>query len=272
MKIKGFFAIILTLILNGCKKNEATIPVPYDLIIEGGIYTNSKRQYIRLSKPISRYEKNLPTVKNAIVIINDGENDIYFKETEKPGIYSGIVENNKNFFEPYTLTVEYDNKRYTAVDTLTPVYPIDLNYIPASAMMVDNQVRLNVPKHNFGTLWSQQWLILPEGELMAEEHLSKNYPFSYSHSYGTPNALHPLTQKGRVLNLAPNSLVNIYKFSLSAEYSAYLYRLFQETDWKGILSAAPGNIKGNISGNANGFFYTTDVEMQTRSVNSLIGK
>ncbi|MBC8986812.1 DUF4249 family protein [Pedobacter sp. N36a] len=273
MGIKFFLSIIFTVLLFGsCKKKEPAEVTTFDLIVEGGINTYNTRQYIRLSKPVSFYGENVSTVGNAIVKVNDGKNDIYFKETSSTGIYSGIVEHNKNYYGAYKLTIEYNNRQYTAVDTLKPVFPIDSNYIPASVAVMKDVLRMNIQKHTFGTSIPQQWLILTKGEMWSEEKLGENLPFSYSHVFGTPNALHPLIQQARIIDMGINDSVNIYKFSLSDPYSAYLYRLFQETDWKGLLSTVPGNVKGNISGNANGFFYATDVEMQTRPVKSLVNK
>ena len=271
MDIKSAFSVILiSIIFLGCKKDGPPAPIPYDLIVEGGISTYKTRQYIRLSKPITFDLEKVQTVNNAKVVVNDGTNDIVFKEISTTGIYSGVVEHNKNFGATYTLTVEYDKKQYTASDILIPVYPIDENYIPVTVTTKQGGLRLTIPKHTFGTSSAQQWLILTQDKTWSQEKFKESYPFSYSHVFGTPNALNPLTQQARIIDLGINDNVNIYKFSLSDAYSTFLYNIFQETDWKGLLSSVPGNVKGNISGNANGFFYATDVEMQTRSLKSLM--
>ncbi|NII83219.1 DUF4249 family protein [Pedobacter sp. SG908] len=255
----------------GCKKDEPVAKIPYDLTIEGGISTYTTWQFIRLTKPATLDQDNVTPVSNATVSINDGQNDIPFKEISSTGIYSGEVVQNKNFFKGYTLTVIYNNKKYMATDTLQPVLPIDASYVPAVVTSRNGGYRLTIPKHTFSTSVAQKWLILVQGKTWTENKFDESFPFSYSHVFGTPNALHPLTQEARVLDLGINDSVNIYKFSLSEAYSTYLYNLFQETDWKGLLSSVPGDVKGNISGNASGFFYATDVEMQQRTLKTLAG-
>jgi hypothetical protein len=48
----GLSILALLLLLMGCKKQEDPFISPmYDLIVEGGINTYSKHQYIRLKKP-----------------------------------------------------------------------------------------------------------------------------------------------------------------------------------------------------------------------------
>ncbi|SHF79061.1 DUF4249 domain-containing protein [Pedobacter caeni] len=267
---------VILLLFMGCKKKESPFQPPiYDLIVEGGINTFSKNQYIRLVKPVSFDDEaasvNLNPISNAEVSVNDGTHDVSFKEIKGTGVYTAVMENNNKYFSAYTLTIKYNNKIYTAQDSLLPVFPIDENYIPLSLKkMQEGQVRLTIPKHTFGTQNAQQWLILPQGKAWNPAKFKENYQYSYSHVYGTPNALHPLIQKARITDVGINDKLVICKFSLSPPYSVYLYSVFQETDWKGLLSSVPGNVKGNISGNANGFFYAIDVEVQTKSVKELM--
>ncbi|WP_450091359.1 DUF4249 family protein [Pedobacter suwonensis] len=264
--------MVTAFLFIGCKKEGSVNEIPYDLTIEGGINTYTTQQFIRITKPASLDRDHASAVSNATVSINDGQHDIPLKEISSSGVYSGVVMQNKNFFKGYTLTVIYNNKKYTATDTLLPVLPIDSTYIPAVVTNRNGGYRVTIPKHTFGTSTAQQWLILATGKTWTESKFDENFPFSYSHTFGTPDALHPLTQQSRVLDLAISDHVNIYKFSLSEAYSTYLYNLFQETDWKGLLSSVPGNVKGNISGKASGFFYATDVEMQERPLKTLAGK
>ncbi|WP_342329329.1 DUF4249 family protein [Pedobacter sp. FW305-3-2-15-E-R2A2] len=278
MKLRtGLWTFGLLLLLMGCKKQEEPFPSPmYDLIVEGGINTYSKHQYIRLIKPVGFADEeaslNLKPISNAVLSVNDGVHDVPFTEIPGTGIYTAVMENNDNYFADYTLTIKYDHKEYKAVDRLIPVFPIDANYIPLSIKKAQTGgVRLTIPKHTFGTKNAQQWLILPEGKTWDPGKFNESYPYSYSHVYGTPNALHPLIQRARIVDSGINDNLVIYKYSISDDYSIYLYSVFQETDWKGLLSSVPGNVKGNISGNANGFFYAIDVEVQTKSIKELMG-
>ncbi|RQO71908.1 hypothetical protein DBR43_11810 [Pedobacter sp. KBW06] len=278
MKLSAdLWILAVFLLLTGCKKQENPFVSPmYDLIVEGGINTYSKHQYIRLIKPVGFANEeaslNLNPISDALVSVNDGIRDVPFTEIPGTGIYTAVMEDNDRYFSDYTLTIKYDHKEYKAVDQLRPVFPIDANYIPLSIKKAQaGGVRLTIPKHTFGTTNAQQWLILPEGKSWDPGKFNESYPYSYSHVYGTPNALHPLIQKARIVDSGINDNLVIYKYSISDDYSIYLYSVFQETDWKGLLSSIPGNVKGNISGNANGFFYAIDVEVQTKSIKELMG-
>jgi Domain of unknown function (DUF4249) len=267
--------LILTLaifVVSACRKNNETYPSSYDLIVEGGINTLTASQYIRLTRPASFGQMSSPAVSGAVVTVNDGVENVPFLEIGATGIYTAIVARNKNFYEPYVLRIQHDNKVYSASDTLVPVLPIDESYLPLKASQNGNRVRLNIPAHTFGTTSPQQWLFLPNGINWSPQDFSGELSYSYSHIYGTPNALNPLTRRTTVIYLEPAEKIDVYKFSISDRYSRYLYNFFQETEWRGLLSSVPANLKGNISGNANGFFYAVDVERKTFTGYTLLGK
>lgn len=259
-------------ILSSCKKNNAT-PLPsYDLIVEGGINTLMARQYIKLTRPVSFGQKPGSAVSGAAVTVNDGVEDVPFSEIGGTGVYTAIVMRNKSFYEPYVLKIKYNNKDYMASDTLLPVVHIDDSYLPLKASRNGTGVRLNIPGHTFDATSPQQWLFLPDSINWSPSDFSGEFSYTYSHIYGTPNALNPLTRKTTVIDLGMDEKLDVYKFSLSDRYSRYLYNFFQETEWRGLLSSVPANLKGNISGNANGFFYAVDVERESFTGNRLLGK
>jgi hypothetical protein len=271
MKLKLSVLLLSSLLALSCKKQDAGKPiVPYDLIVEGGITTYSVNQYIRLTKPVLSAGSQIQPINGAIVTVNDGETDVPFKEIKKTGVYTAVMKNNKNYNEAYTLKITYDQKQYEATDTLFQVFPISDRYIPLSIKVNVSDVKITVPKHTFGAFFAQQWLITQGKGTWGPGKFEENYQYSYSHQYGSPDALNPLLPQNFILTATITDKLTIYKFSLSRSHTAFLYNVFQETDWRGILSSVPGNIKGNISGNASGFFFTTDVEMQKKSIVELI--
>lgn len=271
MKIKShLFLLTLVIILFACKKKSAVTPPSYDLIVEGGINTFSTSQYIRLSQPALIPDKAPTPLNGATVTVNDGDTNTVFTEINSTGIYWATMKNNQRYNQAYTLSIIYQHKAYTATDTLFPVVPIDERHIPITFSLDQSLVRTTIPKHTFGALYPQQWLITADKNTWDPGRLDENYPYSYSHPYGSPDALNPLIQQNTIITSAIKDSLTVYKFSLSNTYATFLYTVFQETDWRGILSGIPGNVKGNISGNANGFFYARDVEMKRKSLADLI--
>jgi hypothetical protein len=240
--------------------------------VEGGINTFQQDQYLRLSTPALLPEQAGQPISKAFISVNDGISDINFTETVIPGVYTAKFINNANYDHAYTLKVIYKNKQYVAVDTLKKVSLINVKYIPMSTIVLKNgKVRLTIPKHTFGVAIPQQWLIAYKGiPNWDPQKFDVKYPFSYSHVFGSPNALYPLIQETRTIDLNLNDSVTIYKFSLSNNHSRFLYNVFQETDWKGLFSTQPGKIIGNISGNGQGYFYADDVIMQRFLVKDLV--
>ncbi len=279
MRLKKIYSlVVLLLVLNSCKKNvlnridfePSTLPHP--LVIEGGINSLQKQQFIRLSLPAIAPGNVITPVSNASVTVNDGKNDTHFIPTNAPGVYMAIVNNNHNYGQAYTLTVVYNNKTYTAVDTLKRVGPIAGNILPFATVPLQNgKVQLTIPKHTFGVTHALKWIVTNNTNIIWDPSMFDTYyDYSYAHRYGSPNALYPLTQVNRTIELGLADSIKIYKFSLSDAQGQYLYSIFQETDWKGLFSSVPGKITGNVSGGAEGFFGATDIEVKSYQVKDLV--
>jgi hypothetical protein len=276
-KIIPFVILLVAGIFSGgCRKNGDIDGKPpareYNLVVEGGINTFQTLQYIRLSVPVFRAGAIPQPALGATVVVNDGQKDINFRETSTPGVYSGVVVKNTNYNKAYTLKVTYNNKHYTAVDTLRQVVSIIDDFLPLSCVkQAGGSIKITLPKHTFGFLNSCKWLIAYSGiPLWNPAKFDAARFYSYTHSQGSPNSAYPLLNQSRTAELQPGDIISIYKFSLSEDYSRYLYSVFQETDWKGILSGVPGEIKGNLSEGALGFFYVVDVDFRRYQVSELV--
>jgi len=246
------------LLLTACKKQYDWPEDPvYDVIVEGGISTLDTLQYIKLSKPIMFYDTEIQQIHDAEVMLFDGKETIRFKEIDSSGIYTGIVKNNKNFNQAYHLKVTYNEKVYEAVDTLRKI----VSERPQNKLKIErkgNQVQLSYPKHVFGTQYPGRFLIQKAPSTWLPLAGQNTYNYSYKHTFGTPNALGSTISPYITQNFSAQDSLDLYTFSMSMGYAKYLYQLFQETDWKGLLSPMPANINGNISGNASGYFYAID--------------
>lgn len=93
--------------------------------------------------------------------------------------------------------------------------------------------------------------------------------YSYTHYLGSPNSLYPLNNLKRTFVLGKDDYITIYKISLSERYAKYLYDVFMETDGSGLFSAVPVNAIGNLSGNAQGYFYAVDVDARRYKASEL---
>ncbi|WP_207532885.1 hypothetical protein [Desertivirga arenae] len=243
----------------------------YDLIIEGGINTMQRQQYIRLNKPSFNADSLPKAIDDAVVLVNDGQKDIPFKITSTPGVYSGNIIQNQRYNQAYKLIVRYNGKEYTAIDSLIQVVNIIDDFIPLSILRYpDKSLELNIPKHTFGFNSSAKWFIAYKNPGLWNASKFDSLSYSYTHSFGAPNSIYPLLNQKRQEKIGLDDFVTLYKFSLSSGYSKYLYSVFLETDWRGIFSSAPGVIKGNVSNGALGYFYVTDVDVRRYKVSELI--
>lgn len=268
--IKLLFVLFMQLLLlSSCKKNffekdmYKTPQKVYDLAVEGGINTLTSSQYIRLTKPAIHPDSTPMPIRNAIVIVNDSKFDILFNEIE-PGIYMGINKFDPNYNRAYTLSIKYNNTTYSAIDTLRQVVNIVDDFLPLSArQQTDKLIGGSIPKHTFGYVNPNKWFIsylnIP---LWNPSKFDQTKYYSYTHLLGSPNSLYPLNNLKRDFEIGMDDYVWIYKISLSESYARYLYSVFMETDWSGLFSSVPVNVRGNISGNAQGYFSVNDIDIR----------
>ncbi|RXF69089.1 DUF4249 family protein [Arcticibacter tournemirensis] len=269
--------VFLWMLLSNCGKDDSALSFNtprniYDLAVEGGINTYTKTQYIRLSKPAFHPDSLPKPISDAHVEVNDGSRNIAFSETSVAGVYSGIIERNNNYNQAYKLTIRYNNKEYTASDTLRQVVNIIDDFIPLSVVRVSgDKVKITIPKHTFGYLNPSRWMIAYSGiPFWNPSRFEEMLYYSYTHSRGSPNSQYPLTDQNRESELPQDGIITIYKFSLSENYARYLYSLFQETEWRGVFSGTPARARGNITGNAEGYFSVTDVDMRRYRAGELV--
>lgn len=266
------FVLLLLQVFSACKKDSGDIAFnapqkQYDMIVEGGFTTSVFGSAIRLTKPSFDPNTQPQPIRKASVIVNDGRADIVFKEIDTlPGVYNANTSRAPNYNYGYKLTIKYNNKTYTAVDTLRQVVNIVDDYLPLSVTKtIDNIYNVSIPKHTFGYLNPNKWWInygvsAATSVLWRPEKFQLANYYSYTHFLGSPNSLYPLTNLKRSFSIAPKTYVFINKFSISETYAKYLYGVFLETDWNGLFSSVPVNVTGNISGNAQGYFSVTDID------------
>jgi hypothetical protein len=266
---------LLYMLVSSCKKSGTEIAFTatqkqYDLTVEGSINTYFRMQYIHLTKPALNPDSLPAAIRKAVVTVNDGKSDLVFKETS-PGIYAAANTNSPNYNQAYTLTIRYDNKTYKAVDTLRQVVNIVDDYLPlVVSKTADGAYNGTIPKHTFGYLNPNKWWI-SYGSIPTwnPSKFTQTQYYNYTHFLGSPNSLYPLNNLKRTFTLSGEDVVTIFKISISAEYAKYLYGVFLETDWNGLFSSVPVNVNGNISGNSQGYFSVSDVDIRKYKASEL---
>lgn len=257
--MKVVLMFISCLFLLSCKKSVVDEGQAYDMIVEGGINTLYKEQYILLKK-LDGLHSNTMTVgiSGADVRVSNGPNTIEFKDLGG-GLYLGELFDLKDTVgNQFQLTITLNGKSYKAQDELVPVIPTEKALLPVEKVLVNNNWEVKVSKHLFGMRASNKWLILPQKEFEKDEASTFRSPYSYSYRLGAPNVLNTLLGRTYNYQVPKNDSVVVSKFSVSPRYARFLYNLFQETEWKGLLSSIPANVEGNVSNNALGFFYVMD--------------
>lgn len=262
MNFFKYSIFIIAITVLSCKKELIDLvnfkkPVlQYDLVVEGGVNTFTEKQFIRLTRPSYNITGNVSAVNDAEVFINN----IKLTLTATPGIYSGAMQENKNYEKPYYLKIIYKGNIYQAKDTLKKTLPITLADLNITSQQQNDNILLSVPQHTFSSsLPVRLFFHFPGKSDWRPSKLDSVQAYSYAHVFAPPNGLYPVLEERINVILNPADSVKVYKFSVSDSHEKYLFNLFQETDWKGIFSSNPGPVKGNISGNALGFFYCTDV-------------
>ncbi|MDQ1148962.1 hypothetical protein [Sphingobacterium zeae] len=254
-----FLIFIGCCLLLSCKKSEVDTGQSYDMIVEGGINTMYKEQYIQLKKLDGLHSNGMTVgVSGATVQIVNGPNTIEFEELGE-GLYMGELFNLKdtvgNIFQ---LRIALNGKLYEAQDQLVPTVPIEKAFLPVEKRGINNSWEVKVSKHLFGMKTSNKWLIIPQKDFSNEDISTFRLPFSYSYRLGAPNVLNTLLGRTYNYEMSKKDSLMVFKLSVSPRYARFLYNLFQETEWKGLLSAVPANVEGNVSGNTLGFFYVMD--------------
>jgi hypothetical protein len=278
MRTIKIFICFLFLALISCKKELIEkIPfqkpkIKYELAIEGGVTSLSTTQFIKISKPSFSISDTTTSVNDAQVFIND----VPLTITNTDGIYSADLIDNKRYNEAYYLKVIYHGLTYKAVDTLKkvdPIVPSELNIILQNnnSNNNSNNTFISIPKHIFNSgKASKIFYQLPNKDQWSSSSFKPSSYYAYIHFYAPPYGLSPILEKRTDYAIKPTDSITVYKFSVSLNYEKFLYSVFQETDWKSLFSSTPGEIKGNISGNALGYFNCSDGISQKIEVNSLI--
>ena len=269
LKVFAFFFLLLLIsckkeLINNIQFKKATSQ--YDLVVEGGVNSLEPKQFIKISKPSFQVSDSVKPINDAQVFING----IELKLTNNDGIYTTNLLDNKQLNKIYQLKILYNNKTYYAEDTLKKVAPIEPTELNLRRVTIDESTFFSIPKHIFNSPTAANFFYqLPGQKAWSPAFFGTPTLNLFIHSTPPPYGLSPILEKRTNYILNETDSITFYKFSVSDAYEKFLYETFQETDWKSLFSATPGSIKGNISGNALGFFSCSDGVSEKFSVKIL---
>jgi len=243
-------------------------------IIEGGITTEYKLHYLRLTEAIIKNGAiKVQGLSDAIISIHSDDTMIKFIKTDTSGIYRSIGKCRAKVGKKYQLSIRLEQLEYEACDTVVKTIKIFDEHLKFPVLdnstFSDNEYFFQLPKHDFGYntphLWNWQMQFENRPKLLnIKDNMNVTHSL-YDYSAFFSNEISYLGISGLLTDT-----INIYKYSTSDNFYNYLCALFSETDWKtSLFSKIPGNLPGNISNNAYGFFYACDVEKGSISIDSL---
>ncbi|MET4082630.1 hypothetical protein ABIB40_002590 [Pedobacter sp. UYP30] len=272
MKKQAILGFCFVVALVSCKKeliNKVQFQNPvlsYDLAIEGGVNSLELTQFIKISKPAFRISDHVLPINDAQVFINDVE----LKIANSDGLYSTNLIDSKRYNTIYRLKIIYKGNTYNAEDTLKKVEAIDPKEGNIRKEKTDEKTFFSIPKHVFNaTKAAKLFYQLPGQQPWSPAFFGASAYRSFIHTSAPPYGLSPVLEKRTNYEFMQTDSITVYKFSVSTGYEKFLYEAFQETDWKSLFSSTPGSIKGNISGNALGYFSCSDGISEKLSLKAL---
>ncbi|GJM34701.1 MAG: hypothetical protein DHS20C18_37020 [Saprospiraceae bacterium] len=265
---------LVGLIGPSCQEEIDLNPVAPEpvLVVDGRITNEFQRHVIRLSLSGSFASDTEYVPATGAMVSISGKTNVYMLEETSPGYY--LTDSLKG--KPgtvYHLRIEWQGKIYEAKDGMSETpEAFEPAYFGTDQGFLDFEFR----RHQFGFSIPNQWelLIIPE-TLHPDIDISKRglqigvevLPGGiYSFQYFT----HPTIEVNGLLNFEathfygfqPGFTVVQKRYSLSDKYYDFLRALFMETEWRGTLfDTTPGNVKGNISNGALGFFSANAVRV-----------
>ena len=245
----------------------------YEIAIEGGIVSKMGKQFVRLSKPIQINEqRGSSPISDATITLYDGDTYYVYEESEEVGIYFTHDSIRGEVGKLYTLTVEYNNKKYFASDSLVKVFFNQDDKLPIKNVYEGKHDRVYFDSdfHNFGYPEANKWIFKLPGQDDNRNYYIKEFNtdelvnwrnYIYTHNNALPQGLFPNGGIGTGAGGDADAEIEFVKFSLSDKYYKYLLSYFDETVWHtGIFSTYPGNTYTNVSDGGTGYFFASDIK------------
>lgn len=271
-----FFILGVAVIFISCVEEidlaELNGPTTNKLVVEGSIISVNKEHSVKLSRTNTAVvTQPAQSVSGALVSISDGESTFWLKEKDLgTGIYLTDSTVKGEAGKTYTLTVEVDNKIYTASDKMEPVKTFsERDNVFTSNYMFGSFERgftLEIPLTTFG---HSEPALREIGFLNSEQAKEKDLN-DKSVFYQFPG----VEVNGLIPRIAEPIVFfegdSMYQSRLSMSEAHYKYikaLLIQSEYFGGALGTVPADIPTNLSEGAVGFFSASDVVYSNFVVN-----
>lgn len=222
------------------------------LVVDGFIYDTQGPQKIRLSLSTSYFDTaKAPSIENALVTITENDSLIDTLLLKRPGLFETQKINKGKIGATYKLKIIYEGKTYEAASTLLPVANIDsLKSVFKEQSPEDDEgyyVRIFFQDPStFGNYYL--WKLYrnnkeKEGkdELYASDELYNGNYISFDFGKG----------------FELNDTVRVEMFSTDKIGYNYFNQLDEIDNSGDLFDTPPGNVKGNVTNGALGYFGTS---------------
>jgi hypothetical protein len=219
------------------------------LVVEGWIHNTPGPYEIKLTLTTNYFEnEEASKVDNALVIISENTTLIDTLKMSKPGVYKTQKILQGKVGATYQLKIIYNNKVYESDATLKPVAPLDsitYRYESGSALRDEGYYItvyfLDPPTIGDYYRWKfylNERIYKPKNLLYESDELYNGNYISFEFRY----------------NFILNDTVRVEMISLEKNGYDFFNALDEQENTGDLFDTPPGNIKGNVSNGAIGYF------------------
>ncbi|MDA3882427.1 MAG: DUF4249 family protein, partial [Bacteroidales bacterium] len=222
--------------------NQLSIPKTYEIatevIVEGYLTDEMSIQLVKLSKPAKIDDScTFIPINTAEVFVTNGDTTYWYNVLGNDGIYQSHVPFKAESGKVYTLHILYNNKKYTASDSMNTTDSI-INYPIKSVRVGGSHIEIHSQEHNFGFLKPAIWTFIERrlDSLQRFPHIEIDFFHTrffllYNHTGSLPQGLFPSSFSSTLVSGAETDSLEIVKLSISDSYYNYLISYFNITDW-----------------------------------------
>jgi len=246
--------LLIIMVFFACASCEEPINMEFneeqtlEIVIEGLLTDNLESFKVKLTQPVLDPQDNPMPIKGAIVYIDFNDTKIALLEsTSEAGWY--VSENNYRAVvnTNYSLSVTYNNKEYTATTSMIPITPFSaLSYreVKEGMFFLEN---------TFNSTENALWKVEYDWDKFG--NCDTCYATTYLYTLHSLNTSQIFDRSNQNITVPLLTNITVTKYSLTQEHADFYRDLLMETRWDGsILGEASGQVQGNVSEGAVGYF------------------
>ena len=250
-----YISILLVLLLSACVEEtdwEYQTGENGKLVVESILTNEVKTQIVQLSTSFDEINGLPSPVSNAIVTLNNGQNDFTFLEsTSESGKYLSSQAIAAQMGINYTLQIQLDEQIYSAQNEMTRVLPSPR--FTFETVGATNLRRLSNIPSLYSTVEQAMFIIDIDWSHLTDSLPNKAKQIFYT--FKTIDASEVFSPDQKEVVFPRGSIVIATKYGLNDEFASYLRALALETEWQGgFLDENSASLPTNISNDGLGFF------------------